>query len=245
MTSPLPAQPSTLDAQDGGNATRKTSPTGMADSIASLPAISSKSVPATPFGFSGMGPNGGGPRTRTPNTQDGLTQAQRGYSNPDLAKTFGKSGGFSALDNGAPRVCRTTEFLSRPCASAYPIQPYNPDPMYGMYSPNGAPLPPTAAVAAAFTPGAFDQPGGFDPYGFDDDGYGSGALYPGGSVGLKNKRAEADRECKFLASHPLETCVRMLTHSQPIHRCPNRGSTGRTPQPLQGSTRMSIPPKEA
>ena len=108
MTSPLPAQPSTLDAQqDGGAAARKNSPTGMADSIASLPAISSKSVPATPFGFSGMGPNGGGPRTRTPNAQDGLSQSQRGYSNPDLVRTFGKSGGFSALDNGAPRVCHS------------------------------------------------------------------------------------------------------------------------------------------
>lgn len=63
--------------------------------------------------------------------------------------------------------------------------------MYAMFTPNSAPLPPTAAVAAAFQPH-----GGFDPYGFDDDGYGSGALYPGGSAGLKNKRAEADRDCE-------------------------------------------------
>lgn len=103
MTSPLPAQPSTLESQDAANlASRKASPTGMADSIASLPALPSKSVPGTPFGFGGMG--GGGARTRTPNAQDSLSQAQRGYSNPDLARTFGKSGGFSALDNGAPRV---------------------------------------------------------------------------------------------------------------------------------------------
>lgn len=109
MTSPLPAQQSTLDPQDASLASRKTSPTGMADSIASLPAIPSKSVPGTPFGFGGMS-GAGGPRTRTPNAQDSLTQAQRGYSNPDLARTFGKSGGFSALDNGAPRVSR---FLCR------------------------------------------------------------------------------------------------------------------------------------
>lgn len=105
MTSPLPGQLG-LDPQSANTNglasldSRKTSPTGMADSIASLPALPSKSVPGTPFGF-GMG---GGPRTRTPNAQDGLSQAQRGYSNPDLARSFGKAGGFSALDNGAPRV---------------------------------------------------------------------------------------------------------------------------------------------
>lgn len=173
MTSPLPAQQSTLDpqaqAQDASLASRKTSPTGMADSIASLPAIPSKSVPGTPFGFGGMS-GAAGARTRTPNAQDSLTHAQRGYSNPDLARSFGKSGGFSALDNGAPR-------------------PYNPDPVYGAFPPNPALAP------SGGGPGGFNAPGGFDPYGFDDDGYGgSGALYPGGSVGLKNKRAEADRE---------------------------------------------------
>jgi hypothetical protein len=67
------------------------------------------------------------------------------------------------------------------------------------------------AGAASFTPGAFD------PYGFDDDGYGSGALYPGGAAGLKNKRAEADRECKLdCTKGPTE-----LTSSQPIHWCSN------------------------
>jgi hypothetical protein len=184
MTSPLPGQTS-LDAQDpNGLAGRKPSPTGMADSIASLPALPSKSVPGTPFGFGGIG---GGPRTRTPNAQDGLNQSQRGYSNPDLARSFGKSGGFSQLDNGAPRVC--PEYLVLGLDSA-DLQPYNADPMYQMYGPNSAPLPPSAAVAAAFNPNAFD------PYGFDEDAYGSGSVYPGGAVGLKNKRAEADRECK-------------------------------------------------
>lgn len=128
LTSPLPAQPSSLEAQDSATvAGRKTSPTGMADSIASLPALPSKTVPATPFGYGGMGANGGGPRTRTPNAQDTLSQAQRGYSNPDLARTFGKSGGFSALDNGAPRVrrdrnlCQYDMFIADICSRTTPI----------------------------------------------------------------------------------------------------------------------------
>jgi len=116
MTSPLPGQLG-LDPQSANTNglasldSRKTSPTGMADSIASLPALPSKSVPGTPFGF-GMG---GGPRTRTPNAQDGLSQAQRGYSNPDLARSFGKAGGFSALDNGAPRVCPLSRWPMTVC----------------------------------------------------------------------------------------------------------------------------------
>jgi len=57
-------------------------------------------------------------------------------------------------------------------------------------SPSGTPLPPSSAVASAFMPNAYD------PYTFDDDNFGSGALYPGGSMGLRNKRSEADRECK-------------------------------------------------
>ena len=60
-----------------------------------------------------------------------------------------------------------------------------------MLNPDSAPLPASAAVAAAFTPQL-----GHDPYGLEDDGYGSGALYSGGSMGLKSKRAEADRECE-------------------------------------------------
>ena len=69
------------------------------------------------------------------------------------------------------------------------------DPMYNsMFAPPTAPLPASSAVAAAFTP----QAPTYDPYGFDDDGHGSGALYSGGPVGLKNKRAEVDRECECL-----------------------------------------------
>jgi hypothetical protein len=139
----------------------------MADSIASLPAMPSKSVPGTPFGLSSGGMGGVRRSGTSPNIPEGLTQANRGYSNPDLARAFSKPPGN----------------LGYNMAGA--------DPMYSnMFSPvNSAPLPPTAAVAAAFTPG-----GAYDPYGFDEDGYGSGALYPGGSMGLKNKRAETDRE---------------------------------------------------
>ena len=91
-------------------------------------------------------------------------------------------------------------------------------------------------------PGGFNQHAGpYDPYGFDDDGYGSGALYPGGPMGLKNKRAETDRECEsqyFVVK--LE-----LTTSQPILWRPDRGSSRRPPLSLQRPTRMSIPPEKA
>ena len=97
ITSPLAAQ------QDDSiiGASRKTSPTGMADSIASLPAMPSKSVPGTPFGLSaGLG------NTRrsgtSPNVGDGLNQNQRGFSNPDLARAFGKPQAAYPMDQ--PRV---------------------------------------------------------------------------------------------------------------------------------------------
>ncbi|KAK6905551.1 pumilio-family RNA binding protein [Kwoniella mangroviensis CBS 10435] len=155
MTSPLPGQG--LMSDDGRDpilGSRKTSPTGMADSIASLPAMPSKSVPATPFGFNSIS---GAKRAPGPqeNAGEGLSHAQRGFSNPDLARAFGKvGGGFSMNEAG---------------------RPYD---AYNAFPPSGAFNPQTA----------------YDPYGFDDDGYGSGALYPGGSIGLKNKRADQDRE---------------------------------------------------
>ena len=69
----------------------------------------------------------------------------------------------------------------------------------GMFAPVSAPLPPTAAVAAAF------QPQAYDGYGFDEDGYGSGALYQGGGLaGLKNKRADTEREFNRFAGARLE-----------------------------------------
>ena len=69
----------------------------MADSIASLPAMPSKSVPGTPFGLTGG--MGGVIRSGTsPNIGEGLSQAQRGFSNPDLARAFGKTGGGFSVD---------------------------------------------------------------------------------------------------------------------------------------------------
>ncbi len=143
-------------------------PRGWPTPIASLPAMPSKSVPGTPFGLSSGGMGGVRRSGTSPNIPEGLTQANRGYSNPDLARA----------SPNRPETSDTTWLVRR-------------TPMYSnMFSPvNSAPLPPTAAVAAAFTPG-----GAYDPYGFDEDGYGSGALYPGGSMGLKNKHAETDRE---------------------------------------------------
>ncbi|WWC66536.1 uncharacterized protein I206_100439 [Kwoniella pini CBS 10737] len=159
ITSPLPGQG--LMSDDGRDllGSRKTSPTGMADSIASLPAMPSKSVPATPFGFNSMSGVKRAPGPQETAGGEGLSQAQRGFSNPDLARAFGKvGGGFSMNEAGRP---------------------------YDAY--NG--FPPNSNVGAGFNPQA-----PYDPYGFDDDGYGSGSLYPGGSIGLKNKRADQDRE---------------------------------------------------
>ncbi|WWD18014.1 hypothetical protein CI109_102461 [Kwoniella shandongensis] len=168
MTSPLPAQGLvTEDSREPILGSRKPSPTGMADSIASLPAMPSKSVPGTPFGFNGMSSaqRAGAPEP----VSEGLNHSQRGYSNPDLARAFGKVGaGFSA-----------NEQQPRPYNDVY-------NPM--SFSPVNAAAP--SAVAAA----AFSPQGPYDPYGFDDDGYGSGSLYPGGAMGLKNKRADQDRE---------------------------------------------------
>ncbi|OCF41394.1 pumilio-family RNA binding protein [Kwoniella heveanensis CBS 569] len=174
LTSPLPGQG--LMSDDGrGDAmlgSRKTSPTGMADSIASLPAMPSKSVPATPFGFNSI--NGNGPKRAAgpgENTSDGLNHSQRGYSNPDLARAFGKVGGGFSSNEAQRRIAFAHQsFIS--------LQPYD---AYGGF-------PPSAGVGPAYNQTAYD------PYGFDDDGYGSGSLYPGGSVGLKNKRADQDRE---------------------------------------------------
>lgn len=172
---------------------RKTSPTaGMADSIASLPAMPSKSVPGTPFGFGGAGGGGAGVGKRV-DSGEGLSHAQRGFSNPDLARAFGKvGGGFSMGENA--RVGGL--YLPRHLTNGQQ-QPYND--LYNSFSPVNASLPPSAAVAAAFTPQV-----AYDPYGFDEDGYGSGSLYPGGSMGLKNKRADQDREFNRFAGVRIE-----------------------------------------
>ncbi len=41
---------------------------------------------------------------------------------------------------------------------------------------------------------------GYDNFGFDDDNFGGGMLYPGGHIGSRNKRAEMERECWCLRS---------------------------------------------
>ncbi|KAL1407712.1 hypothetical protein Q8F55_007145 [Vanrija albida] len=164
----------------------RNSPTGLADSIASLPALPSKSVPGTPFGLgpASGGAIPGGKRTGTSPIGDGaFTQAQRGFSNPDLARAFGSKvggpgggvggAGFGGL-NDNPR-------------------PYGADPLYSSMG-----LPANAAGANAFIPQ------GYDSYGFEDDNFGSGALYPAGMIGLKNKRAEADREFNRFSGMRLE-----------------------------------------
>lgn len=99
-----------------------TSAPAMADSIASLPAMPSRSVPGTPgaplsasaaggnavSGFSNLRRTGGGTPASAAQMQqqpsgiaggqplEGLTAAQRGYSNPDLAKAFHKGGPVSS-----------------------------------------------------------------------------------------------------------------------------------------------------
>jgi hypothetical protein len=165
------------DHMMGGS--RKTSPTGLADSISSLPAMPSKSVPSTPFGLGPSPTNLPGPkRTGTsPLGNDGFTQAQRGFSNPDLARAFANKGAGGYGLDGAPR-------------------PYQPDPLYSsMGLPGGG-----QGGGSNFMP----QGGGYDNYGFDDDSFGSGALYPAGMMGMKNKRAEADREFNRFSGMRLE-----------------------------------------
>ncbi|KAK4688840.1 pumilio RNA-binding family, partial [Tremellales sp. Uapishka_1] len=198
MTSPLATQGvmSADPEQLAIGASRKTSPTGMADSIASLPAIPSKSVPGTPFGLGGNGISGARRSGTSPNIGEGLNHNQRGFSNPDLARAFSKVGGGFSMSDG-PR-------------------PYGADPLYSMgLSPVNTPLPPSAAVASAFTPQS-----GYDVYGFDDDNFGSGALYPGGPMGLKNKRAETDREFNRFAGMRIEDLQgELLTLCKDQHGC--------------------------
>jgi len=68
-------------------------------------------------------------------------------------------------------------------------KPYGqPDPLYaGMEAPGIAPL-------------GGHQFGGYESYGFDDDNFGSGALYPGGGMGMRSKKADMERECESVES---------------------------------------------
>lgn len=120
----------------GGSASRKTSPTGtgngapagMADSIASLPAMPSKttasgsgaSAAQGAFGMgqarrSGTAPvpaPGAGEQVPAPGQAgqgqgqqgQGIGAAQRGFSNPDLARAFGKGANVSFGLGEQPRV---------------------------------------------------------------------------------------------------------------------------------------------
>ncbi|KAJ9115516.1 hypothetical protein QFC22_005275 [Naganishia vaughanmartiniae] len=195
-----------LSPDQSQRASPATSAPTMVDSIASLPAMPSRSVPGTPgapltagpgapstasglSGFSGFrrsaGPapvaGAGGPvQAGIAGGQplEGLTPAQRGFSNPDLAKAFNKgpaAGGFNPMT--APRAYGQA------------------DPLYaGMDIGNGvAPL------------GGQNFAGGYDNYGFDDDNFGSGALYSGnGNMNMKSKRADMDREYNRFAGMRLE-----------------------------------------
>lgn len=60
-----------------------------------------------------------------------------------------------------------------------------------MFNGNGGPMPPLTGGNAFSSGGNFGA-----PYGFEEDpsGYGSGALYSSGAMGIKNKRSDADRE---------------------------------------------------
>lgn len=128
-----------LSPAQSQRASPATSAPAMADSIASLPAMPSRSVPGTPGaplsasatgaagngvpGFSSLRRSAGGivPPASTSQQQtgiaggqplEGLTPAQRGFSNPDLSKAFLKGGppgtapptqgGFNPM--GGPRV---------------------------------------------------------------------------------------------------------------------------------------------
>jgi len=68
-------------------------------------------------------------------------------------------------------------------------KPYGqPDPLYaGMEG--GAP--------GGIAPLGGHQFGGYESYGFDDDNFGSGALYPGGGMGMRSKKADMERECEY------------------------------------------------
>lgn len=96
----------------------------MADSIASLPAMPSKSVPGTPFGLGNAGMNGGMRNGNSENLADGM--GGRGFSNPDLARAFGKPGNVSFnLGEQQPRVSHflrwsfriTADFAALRCRS--------------------------------------------------------------------------------------------------------------------------------
>ena len=90
-------------------------PVGMADSVSSLPAMPSKSVPGTPFGVNGHGAQGQHGSVKRSGTSpnlvaEGLSQSQRGFSNPDLARTYGRTASYPEHQQ---RVSRASYILVR------------------------------------------------------------------------------------------------------------------------------------
>ncbi|GHJ83619.1 hypothetical protein NliqN6_0021 [Naganishia liquefaciens] len=212
-----------LSPAQSQRASPATSAPAMADSIASLPAMPCRSVPGTPGaplsasatgaagngvpGFSSLRRSAGGiaPPASAAQQQagvaggqplEGLTPAQRGFSNPDLSKAF--------LKGGPPGTAPPTQGGFNPMGGPRPYG--QADPLYaGMEIGNGGPVPQLGGQhfgGAAGAPG----PGGYDSYGFDDDNFGgSGALYSGnGHMNIKSKRADMDREYNRFAGMRLE-----------------------------------------
>lgn len=191
---------------------RRESPTGptsgpdMATSISSLPPMPTRSAtgtPGAPMTGSGLGAfsnyRKNGPGGPVPagiaggQALEGLSASQRGFSNPDLAKAFQKVGtGFGSIASG-PRSKK----------------PYGqPDPLYaGMEAPGMAPL-------------GGPQFGGYDSYGFEDDNFGPGGLYPAGGMGMRSKKADLEREYNRFTGMRLEDLQgEILSLSKDQHGC--------------------------
>jgi len=94
------------------------------------------------------------------------------------------------------------------------------------------------------------QFGGYESYGFDDDNFGSGALYPGGGMGMRSKKADMERECEFRSvEDQAEACAKANVVTR-VFRQPFRWyAIGRPSRrdlvAVQGPARLSILAKEA
>jgi len=208
LAAPTPSSGTQLPGQMSPNHSRRTSPSpgsagAMADSVASLPALPlpSRSVPGTPAGnlgnasglssLTGMRRSGGG--VAGGSALEGLSANQRGYSNPDLAKAFSKAGsGYGGM--AGPEG-------PRPYGAADPLYASTNAPAFGGNGLSGVGV-------------------GYDNFGFDDDNFGSGMLYPGGHIGSRNKRAEMEREYNRFAGMRLEDLQgEILTLCKDQHGC--------------------------
>ena len=201
-TSPLASTGRTLDAGAAGQSevlaglgggSRKTSPTGMADSIASLPAMPSKAVPSAAAGYNGGSAGaaaafngvGAGKIAQPPMPAFSLNDQPRPYApDPLYGQMFGNAGmgGMGGAFGAGMGV-------------------------------NGG-MPPVPPFDTGYD-------AGFDAYGFDDDptGYGSGALYSGGAM-VRNKRSDADREFNRFSGVRIEDLAsEILLLSKDQHGC--------------------------